>query len=137
MPLIPTSVSWQAWVMSFSDAEYQAMVEPSDHENMVFHRSLGYISEEAVIQGEEPLPTTSVKMGQIFPRQEKNTNRSTFFGVAGYIIVMEFCERLAYYGFAGLFCGKRHILVFARHRSNEFACEFSMMLSIIRAFPSD
>lgn len=112
MPLIGTSVSWQPWVMSFSDAEYQAMIEPSDHENMVFDRSLGRrtsTNEEAIIQGEE-LPTTTVNMGQSFPDQEKSSMRSTLFGVAGYIIIMEFCERLAYYGFAGLFFGGRYLL---------------------------
>lgn len=34
----------------------------------------------------------------------KNQRRSTLYSVTGYIIVTEFCERLAYYGFAGECC---------------------------------
>ena len=33
----------------------------------------------------------------------KRLRRSTLYSVTGYIIVTEFCERLAYYGFAGKF----------------------------------
>lgn len=33
----------------------------------------------------------------------KRARRSTLYSVTGYIIVTEFCERLAYYGFAGKF----------------------------------
>lgn len=34
-------------------------------------------------------------------RDHKSTRRSTLLHVTGFIIVTEFCERLAYYGFAG------------------------------------
>lgn len=33
----------------------------------------------------------------------RRLRRSTLYSVTGYIIVTEFCERLAYYGFAGKF----------------------------------
>eukprot|EP00904_Undaria_pinnatifida_P005647 jgi/Undpi1/2211/HiC_scaffold_12.g05597.m1 len=34
----------------------------------------------------------------------KHGRRSTLYSVTGYIIVTEFCERLAYYGFTGECC---------------------------------
>lgn len=50
-----------------------------------------------------PTNSNALQGGDIYPPDPADgvDRRSVFLNVTGYILVTEFCERLAYYGFAG------------------------------------
>ena len=90
-----------------SDADYQALLEPSDQDaNAQLNHSLHLrvvVGGEPGVEAEQKLAmTTTAEEGEKNDFNDGKYKTSTLFRVTAYIIVMEFCERLAYYGFAGL-----------------------------------
>lgn len=83
-----------------NDADYQVMQDGSDHGELsaaeIRNRFSQQYHEEphwVVSPGGEPLGHQGGGAGA--------ERRSKLYTVAGYIIVTEFCERLAYFGLAG------------------------------------
>lgn len=88
------------------DGDYQAMVDGNGHEEALGGHELqsnargisGSLEENA---GEHERHPTEDEACQYAADDGHKERPSTLYGVTGYIIIMEFCERLAYYGFAG------------------------------------
>ena len=97
--------------MRFNERDYyQAMPEDSDHADGPGDHPANVCGISDVLSGANSMA------GQAQRRRHSDTDnhndhsintgrlrRSTLYSVTGYIIVTEFCERLAYYGFAGKF----------------------------------
>lgn len=78
------------------DADYQALLGGSgDAEMSAAERSR--LQQETAAGDQEAMEQQAAAVGKGKGRQSKLSE------VAGYIILTEFCERLAYYGFSGTF----------------------------------
>ena len=71
----------------FTGARKNSGVDESAHST-----SMSVKSQKSLSRGSRSFPPDP---------EDAATRKSVLFTVAGYIIVTEFCERLAYYGFAG------------------------------------
>lgn len=90
-----------------SDTDYQAIQDGSGHgdgSNGHMSQSIAGgssdIFDRGIFQAGQQRHNNSSSASAALDDGRKR-RQSTLYGVTGYIIVTEFCERLAYYGFAG------------------------------------
>lgn len=83
-----------------NDADYQVMQDGSDHGELSAAEIRNRFSQQ---YHEEPHWVLSPGGAPLDHQGDAGAGRrSKLYTVAGYIIVTEFCERLAYFGLAGI-----------------------------------
>lgn len=85
--------------------DYQAMPDENDGSHVVHPTAQHRASSAGVPDRSSDAASAELMLGlqrhsAAHTDLEKHKG-STLYGVTGYIIITEFCERLAYYGFAG------------------------------------